>query len=287
VEALTQLAGGFPADLPASVLITLHLSNQVRSSLDELLSFAGPLQASFARDGERLRKGHIYVAPPDRHLLVEGDQIALGTGPRENNSRPAIDPMLRSIALCCCHRAIGVVLTGTLGDGASGLWVVNQCGGRTVVQDPRRAAFREMPQAALDLSPPDHVVDLDRMGPLLESLVRQPAGERCEPPEGIAFEVEIAKGAGGYATDKMDAPAHDENLRRALGSAQRALEERVALAGRLHSQAQAGGHHHLMATWSSRRREYEHEMNVIRDAVRRMEGIAARAKARRPDPAVS
>jgi len=324
VEALMHLARGLPAELPASVLVTLHLSNQFRSSLDELLTSAGPLDAAFARDGERLRKGRIYLAPPDRHLLVDGDRIALGTGPRENNSRPAIDPMLRSVALCCCHRAIGVVLTGTLGDGASGLWAVNQCGGMTVVQDPRKAAFREMPQTAVELAKPDHVVDLDRMPALLESLVHQPAGKSCQPPEGIGFEVEVAKGDGGYAMEKMDGLgrrsvlscpdchgvmweidegglsrfrchvghtygsdlmnlALDESLRRALASAQRALEERVALASKLHRQAEESGHPHLMDTWSSRKREYEREMNVIRDAVRRMEGIAAREELRRDD----
>ncbi|HKS57764.1 MAG TPA: chemotaxis protein CheB [Steroidobacteraceae bacterium] len=324
VEALTHLAAGFRPDLPASVLITLHLSNQVRSSLDELLTRAGPLKAVFAQDGEPLRKGRIYIAPPDRHLMIDGTHIVLGTGPRENNSRPAIDPMLRSIALCCCNRAIGVVLTGTLGDGASGLWSVNQCGGMSVVQDPSKAAFSQMPQTALELSTPDHVVGLDRMPSLLDSLVHQPQGEPCRPPEGIAFEVEIAKGTGGNAMEKMDSLgrrsvlscpdchgvmweiaeggltryrchvghtyasdlmnlALDENLRRALASAQRALEERVALAGKLYSQAKEGNHPNLMSTWSSRQREYEHEMNVIKEAIRRMEGIAAREEMRRPD----
>ncbi|HET9445288.1 MAG TPA: chemotaxis protein CheB, partial [Steroidobacteraceae bacterium] len=166
-EALMKLAGGLPADLPASVLVTLHLSSQFKSSLDQLLSGAGPLAAAFAVHAEPLRKGRIYLAPPDRHLLIEGDRIVLGSGPRENSSRPAIDPMLRSAALCCCHRTIGVVLTGTLSDGASGLWAVNQCSGITVVQDPRGAAYPEMPQNALELLEPDHIVDLEQLPALL------------------------------------------------------------------------------------------------------------------------
>jgi len=321
VQALLHLASNFPADLPAAVLMTLHLSSQIRSSLDELLSRAGPLPARFARDGEELRKGRVYVAPPDRHLLVEGDRIVLGVGPRENNSRPSIDAMLRSVALCCCHRAVGVVLTGTLGDGASGLLAVNQCGGMTVVQDPSDAAYGEMPQTALERATPDHVVDLERMPALLSSLVQQPAGEPCAPPAGIGFEVDIAKGTGGFAMENMDKlgrrsvlscpdchgvmweidegtltryrchvghtysddlmdMALDESLRRALASAQRALEERVALADRLYRQAQEGSHRSLMSTWSSRKHEYEQEMKVVRDAIRRMEEIAAAAKLR-------
>ena len=107
------------------------------------------MPAKFARDGDVVRKGHIYIAPPDRHLLLDGDRLALGEGPRENNARPSIDPMLRSTALCCSGRAIGVVLTGTLGDGASGLWAIRHAGGITVVQDPKDAAFAEMPMTAL------------------------------------------------------------------------------------------------------------------------------------------
>lgn len=324
VTALLQLAAAFRPDLPASVLVTLHLSNQFRSSLDELLTRAGPLPATFAQHGDPLRKGHIYIAPPDRHLLIEGDRIALGVGPRENNSRPAIDPMLRSAALCCCQRTIGVVLTGTLSDGASGLWAVGQCNGTTVVQDPRGAAFPEMPQNALDLAAPDHVVDLQQMPALLHELVRQPAGEPRAAPAALRFEVEIAKGERENPMNELDALGRrsvlscpdcqgvmweidegnlmrfrchvghtyaaelmslgiDEGLRRALGSAQRALEERVALARKLYASAKERGHRHLMETWSAHVREHEQEMKVIHGAIRRMEALAARAELRDSD----
>ena len=126
VEALIFLAKHFPRDFPASVLVTIHLPRHGPSSLDEVLSHAGPSPAVFAIDNDTLRKGRIYIAPPDRHLIVDDDRLSLGEGPRENNTRPAIDPMLRSAAVCCGPRAIGVVLTGTLGDGASGLWAVRR-----------------------------------------------------------------------------------------------------------------------------------------------------------------
>jgi two-component system, chemotaxis family, protein-glutamate methylesterase/glutaminase len=318
VEALMELAAGFRADLPAAVLVTLHVSSQFRSSLDELLSRAGPLPAKFAEDREALRKGHIYIAPPDRHLLIKGDRVLLGVGPRENNSRPAIDPMLRSAALCCCGRTVGVVLTGTLGDGASGLWAVSQCGGMTVIQDPRGAAFPEMPQNALELVNPDHVLGLHQMPQLLNSLVHEPAGKPGAVPAKLHLEVEIAKGERENAMNELDAlgrrsvltcpdchgvmweidegeltrfrchvghtyaselmnVALGEGLRRALASALRALEERVALARKLHDNAKERGYRHMMINWSARVREYEQEMNVIRDSIRKMEAIAARA----------
>jgi two-component system, chemotaxis family, protein-glutamate methylesterase/glutaminase len=168
-----------------------------------MLSRAGRLAARFAAHGERYRHGAIYLAPPDRHLLMEGERLYLGSGARENNFRPAIDPMLSSVGLCCGARAIGVVLTGTLDDGASGLRTIDQCGGLTVVQDPHDAAFADMPLNALDMVKPDHLVTLADLPALIEKLVREPAGKPVPVPDNIAFEVRIAKGGNG-TMDEMD-----------------------------------------------------------------------------------
>src|SRR5262249_30235120 len=91
--ALRFLAGEFSPDFPASILVVIHLSSQFRSTLDAILTQEGPLQATFAVEGEKLKRGHIYIAPPERHLLVESDELRLGLGPRENNARPALDPL--------------------------------------------------------------------------------------------------------------------------------------------------------------------------------------------------
>jgi two-component system, chemotaxis family, protein-glutamate methylesterase/glutaminase len=321
VEALMFLAKHFPREYPASVLVTIHLPSHSRSMLDELLTHTGPLPAQFARDGDAVRKGRIYIAPPNRHLLLDGDRMALGEGPRENNARPAIDPMLRSTAVCCGGRAVGVVLTGTLGDGASGLWAIRHGGGIAVVQDPKDAAFAEMPMTALNRAKPDHVVTLRDMPALLHSLVHEPAGEARPLPRSIRYEVEIARsGSNGMDNiDKLDgigrrsvlacpdcggvmweigeedllgyrchvghtytaevmSLALDENLRRALASALRALEERVALAGKLHRQAVDSGHRLLAQTWAEKASEFEREMDVIRGSIRRMERLAAAAE---------
>src|SRR5262249_35129507 len=148
VDALMFLARNMPANFPAAIVVTIHLPSNSRSSLDELLARSGPLSASFAKDGDRLKAGHFHLAPPDRHLLFEGETFTLGHGSRENNTRPAIDPMLRSAAVCCAPRTVGVVLTGTMSDGASGLWALHRCGGIAVVQDPSDAAFSDMPTNA-------------------------------------------------------------------------------------------------------------------------------------------
>src|SRR5690349_20179232 len=203
VEALAFLCRRLPAHFPATILVTQHLPGHYASTLDRILTDAGGLPATFARNEDTLKKGQIFLAPPGCHLIADRDRLLLGKGPRENNVRPAIDPMLRSVAACCGPRAIGVILTGTLGDGASGLWAVDQCGGITVVQDPSDAAFPDMPINALNRLTPDHVVTLAAMPKLLESLVSQPAGEAMPVPESIGFEIEIAKGAHS-TVDEMD-----------------------------------------------------------------------------------
>jgi two-component system chemotaxis response regulator CheB len=123
-----------------------------------------------------MEPGRIYIGPPDSHLLVtDQDRLRLGRGPRENNCRPAIDPLFRSLALCCGARSVGAVLTGTLGDGAAGLHTLRQCGGITVVQEPSDATFPEMPVAALAKSKPTHIASLAGMPALFQTLVNQPA----------------------------------------------------------------------------------------------------------------
>ncbi|MEZ5784893.1 MAG: chemotaxis protein CheB [Xanthobacteraceae bacterium] len=200
-DALRFLAASFPADFPAVILVTIHLSSHFPSSLDTILSAAGRLMACFPADGEAATPGRIYIAPPERHLIFDGDRLWLGTGPRENHSRPAIDPMFRSVAACCGARAVGAVLTGTLGDGASGLWALKQSGGESVVQDPKDAAYSEMPMSALNRVHPDHVVSLAELPALLERLAREPAGKPIMPPARLKYEVEVARsGRAAIAT---------------------------------------------------------------------------------------
>jgi two-component system, chemotaxis family, protein-glutamate methylesterase/glutaminase len=310
-EALVFLAKGFQKNFPASILITIHLPAEFRSSLDQILTGAGPLRATFANEGETFERGRIYIAPPGRHLLVEGQQLALGIGPRENGTRPAIDPMMRSVAVCCGNRAIGAVLTGTLVDGASGLWAIDQTGGTTLVQDPADAAFPEMPQSALKRVEPDHVVHLRDMPGLLHTLVQQPAGQPVTPADRLRYEVEIARSGrasisgmdwfgersaltcpdcGGIMWQFKDGALSryrchighaygeeqllvglDDNLKRAMASALRALNERAALVGKLRDQADQVGRPELAESWSMKAREFEREADLISDTIKRLE----------------
>lgn len=182
VEALAELARGFPADLPAAIFVVLHLTPDARSNLPGILSRAGPLPAVHAVDGGTIHPGQIYVAPPNRHLLLEGDHMHLSIGPRINSVRPSIDVLFKSAARTFDARVVGVVLSGTLDDGTLGLDAIRMRGGLSVVQDPEEARFSGMPRSAIERVAPDYVLPVAEMPPLLQKLTagrpeRAPAAE--------------------------------------------------------------------------------------------------------------
>jgi two-component system chemotaxis response regulator CheB len=195
VDVLIHLCHDPPENFPAAVLVVQHVAPTARSMLPAILARAGPLPVAHAQNGEPLRRGRIYVACPDYHLLVsaDGQRILLRRGPQENRTRPAIDPLFRSAAVAFGSRVIGVVLSGLLDDGTAGLSAVKACGGITVVQDPADAAWPDMPRNALRGDNPDHCVPLADMAALLDRLVRTPAGPNHPVPLHIVAEARIAE----------------------------------------------------------------------------------------------
>lgn len=171
VEALRSLAAGLPGDLPACILIVLHVSPDGRSVLPEILTSAGEIPAFHARSGDPLTYGRIYVAPPNYHMVVKGSVLRIVRGPRENGHRPAVDPLFRSAALAFGPRVIGIVVSGALDDGTVGLMVVKREGGIAIVQDPAEASYSGMPQSAVDNVAVDYIVPIASIPGLLVSLV--------------------------------------------------------------------------------------------------------------------
>ena len=193
VEALSNLVAQFPEDLEAAIFIVQHVSPTAAGQLAQILDRAGPLPATMAQDCESFKLGHIYVAPPDRHLLVKQGCLRVTRGLRENRVRPAIDPLFRSAAVAYGTRVVGVVLTGLQNDGTSGLIAVKRCGGIAVVQDPRNALYPDMPTNALQQVEVDYCVPVLKMGAILYRLIQEPVVATSSIPEDLRIEVSITE----------------------------------------------------------------------------------------------
>lgn len=193
VEPLLQVVASLPPDFPAVVAVVLHVGTQ-SSILPELLQRAGRLPAGAAVHDQGLVPGTVLVAPPDRHLLLLPGRVHLSHGPRENHTRPAIDPLFRSVALGWGRRAIGVVLTGQLDDGTAGLAAIKACGGTAVVQKPQEAPAPSMPASALANVDVEHCVPVAQIGPLLARLVRGVAAALPLPPDSLLRQQAIING---------------------------------------------------------------------------------------------
>jgi two-component system chemotaxis response regulator CheB len=185
VEALRSLVAQFPLDLPAAVLVVLHVPAYGGSVLPSILNRAGPLPARHPEADEGLRECEILVAPPDHHLVVRDSNAMRTRGPRENGHRPAIDVLFRSAARAQGARVIGVVLSGVLDDGTAGLAAIAARGGVTVVQDPEDALYPGMPRNAIEHMAVDHVVPLTELGGLLVQLCKEEVPGLDEPASAL------------------------------------------------------------------------------------------------------
>lgn len=194
LEALDEVIGQLSAGLPASIFIVQHMAAEATGeALLQRLGRHTSFRCKLASDGESFETGRIYLAPVNFHLLVKKSTLLVTKGARENRYRPAIDPLFRSAAVAHGSGVIGVVLTGMLDDGTAGLAAIKKCGGVIVVQDPKDAAYPEMPQSALDNLKIDHIIPLSGMGPLLEKLIHEPVGKSGPVPKGVRTEALIAE----------------------------------------------------------------------------------------------
>jgi two-component system chemotaxis response regulator CheB len=307
VDAVRQLCHDLPGELAASMCIVIHIGAEGNDLLAHIFDAASPISVSTAVDGETLRRGHAYVAPADNHLLVIGEAIRLGKGPRENMARPAIDPLFRSVGVSFGSRAIAVVLTGLLNDGASGLADVKRCGGVTVVQNPADAEAPDMPLGALNSSDVDYRAPISEMAALLVKLAAEEAGPTVEIPADIKFEVQIALGGGvdsetlrriaqpvalscpacGGVLSEIDrrpplrfrcqvghsytaeslAAQKEGSVDEALRVALRIMEERIVLVEKMARDARSSGRGAAAASYEQRLEETRHYANVLRRSV--------------------
>ncbi len=316
IPALQAVLAGFPAELQAAVLVVLHLGAE--SHLAQVLGRAGPLPVEPAESGTLLGRGRVYVAVPGCHLLVHDHHLLLRRGPRENLSRPAIDPLFRSAAITFGSRVVGVVLSGALNDGTAGLRAIKRCGGLAVVQDPSDAAVRSMPLSALRFTEVDYVAPAAALGPLLGEI----AGSLAGPTPAIPYELKLET---AIAAQELSGMATDETLGRLspftcpecngalweiddgsfvryrchvghaltgeammsgqarqgeelLWSLLRLHQQRAELARRMAAQEAGGTRNDLARILESRARGYDEDAEVVRLLLKRTEAAATPAQ---------
>ena len=201
VEALTQLMKALPSDLPAAVFVVLHISDHGTSVLPSILSRAGNLPARHPEDGEQIQHGVVYVAPSDRHLLIENDHISVLRGPRENGHRPSVDPLFRTAARTAGKRVIGIILSGLLDDGTAGLMAIKRFGGIAMVQSPDEALFSGMVQSAIANVRVDYVLPVAEIAAEISRLTREPLPKE---PSSVKLDTTSPGVAPGQGRTSMD-----------------------------------------------------------------------------------
>jgi two-component system, chemotaxis family, protein-glutamate methylesterase/glutaminase len=193
IPALVELVKHLPANLKASVFVVLHISPNSPSQLPQIITRSGYLKAIHPRDDQVIEQGIIYVAPPNYHMLVEDDHILVKKGPKENRFRPSIDALFRSAAYNYKTRVIGVILSGMLDDGTSGMWSVKRMGGLGIIQAPEDALCSSMPINVMEYVKVDYSVPVTQIGYLIKQLTNKPAPDKPEldPAEIKRLETEI------------------------------------------------------------------------------------------------
>src|SRR2546423_7769101 len=309
VEALRALVAKLPKDLPAAILVVLHVAPDHKSILPRILTGAGPIPAAHAKNGEALEPGRIYVAPPDRHLVVDDGVVRLTRSAPEGGHRPAVDTLFRTAARFHGTRVVGVVLSGALDDGTAGLVAVKQRGGVTVVQDPAEALCADMPRNALENVQIDHCLPTAEIATLLDKLAHQKVELHSRIPALLQQETDIAlerrtegesppgepsefgcPACGGvlnevhdghilrfrcrvghaYGLASLGAQQQDQ-FEAALWAAMRALEDQAALAGRLAKRAHDRGHTRTATQFDDRGAAAREHARKLREVLNRAE----------------
>lgn len=193
MSALSEFVGQLQPGMDAAIFIVMHLS---RTSISDFLMHRlqpfTSVPCEVATDGTSIKKDHIYIAPPNLHLLIKNDRILLGRGPEENRWRPSIDVLFRSAAATYSTRAIGVVLTGLLDDGTTGMLAIKRSGGTCIIQDPNEAEYPDMPLSVLNNMEVDYCIPLAEMGKVIGAIA-QTSPEEKPVPNDVIIESQIAE----------------------------------------------------------------------------------------------
>jgi two-component system chemotaxis response regulator CheB len=194
IPALKKVLGGLSATLDAAILIVLHVSPRSNCSvIAQGFQKQTVLPCTVASDMMPLEGGVVYLAPADHHLMVKDTMLRVTNGPHENKYRPAVDVLFRSAAVAFGHRVIGIVLTGMLEDGTSGMLAIKRSGGLCIVQDPDTAEFSDMPQSVLNNVMVDYIGSPDEIPEIIQEIVSKPLPPHTIIPNELQIEADITE----------------------------------------------------------------------------------------------
>jgi two-component system chemotaxis response regulator CheB len=172
LKALTILLSALPHDFPVPLVVVQHLSPHQPSMMADILRRRIALPVTQAEEGDALRPGHVYLAPPGKHLLVTPQRLLSLTGTEKVHFvRPSADVLFESVAASFGRNAVAVILTGGDGDGAAGIQAVKRAGGITIAQDQATSESFSMPRNAIETGAVDYILPLEAIAPMLMSLV--------------------------------------------------------------------------------------------------------------------
>lgn len=294
IEAVRTVLSRLSNSLPAAVAAVIHIGSHSAVRLPDAFLRWSVLPVSYATDGEAFRPGAVYLAPPDRHLLVDDGRTSLSHGPRENFTRPAVDPLFRTAAEFFGPLTIGIVLSGNLSDGTAGLWEIKRRGGIAIVQDPREAEYPGMPHSASEHVEVDYCVSVNDIGALVSKLAvelaakkphqRQSAGEETMSYSTDKPVALICPDCGGAMREKQSgrfiryqchighafgrddvAAAQLDWLERTFGASLRLLKERVDLCRNAADSARAAERQNETDAWDKAAEEAESRIQLVTD----------------------
>jgi two-component system chemotaxis response regulator CheB len=194
VDALGELLAQLPEDIDNAIFVVLHLSSRgIADFLSAKLQHLTPLPCKVAKDGARIERGHIYIAPADSHLVIKNGMMKVVNGPVENRWRPSINVLFRSAAVAYGERVIGIILTGLLDDGTSGMIAIKKCGGTTIVQDPNEAQYPDMPLSVLNNLEVDYCLPLQQFGFIIMDVIANKEINNIPIPYEVEAESKIAE----------------------------------------------------------------------------------------------
>ncbi|MBC7868182.1 MAG: chemotaxis protein CheB [Gloeobacteraceae cyanobacterium ES-bin-316] len=194
LNALAEMVQALPKGLDTAYCIVLHLSRKgIGDFIVHRLKQVTSMPCSLAVNGDPIKKDSIYIARPNQHLLVKENKFLVVAGPEENRFRPSIDVLFRSAAVAYSSHAIGIILSGLLDDGTSGMWAIKRSGGTCIVQDPNQAEYPDMPLSVINNMEADHVTTLEEIGPVIAEIVKHKKGKKKAVPKDVIAESKIAE----------------------------------------------------------------------------------------------